>query len=358
MLIAIIAFIILSIVAGHIVFYRQPYMKQNSTSAATLTIIIPARNEAHNLPHLLHSLSKQTIEFDCIVVDDGSTDQTADIARQYGATVLSPPQETDWQGKSAACYLGAMQADSDLLLFLDADTWFEKSDALNILLSNYNGGLVSVQPYHQTRKPYEQLSVWFNLLTIIGLNIFTPVRSKHVSAFGPVVLCSKAHYQKTNGHSAIRHQLIEGFGLADIFYQAGLPVDAYLGKGIVNFRMYPDGIQSMGRGWAKHFATGAAATELWIMIGILYWMVGSMASLIFVIWGVAQNNLIFISALIVYSLYAWHFYTMSRRTGSFTMWTALCSSITFVYFLVIFTWSWFNTYILKKSKWKDRDINL
>ena len=70
-----------------------------------LSIIIPARNEAGNLPHLLHALKVQTLEpFEIIVVDDFSEDDTKVIAESYGVTVISNtslPQ--GWTGKNSGC---------------------------------------------------------------------------------------------------------------------------------------------------------------------------------------------------------------------------------------------------------------
>ncbi len=55
-----------------------------------LSIIIPARNEACNLPNLLHPLKIQTLEpFEIIVVDDFSEDETKEIAESYGVTVIT-----------------------------------------------------------------------------------------------------------------------------------------------------------------------------------------------------------------------------------------------------------------------------
>ena len=94
-------------------------------------MIIPARNEAHNLPRLLESLASQSVQpREVIVVDDGSTDDTAEIARRHGAEVLvSKPLPEGWRGKPWACHQGAEAASGDLLCFVDADTCFEVQTA-------------------------------------------------------------------------------------------------------------------------------------------------------------------------------------------------------------------------------------
>jgi len=343
--------VLVTMCAGSLVFYRKPYVKGQQTQIGSVTVIIPARDEAHNLPYLLTSLKQQDLPYECLVIDDGSIDETAVIARQFNATVLTPPKRADWQGKSAACYFGAEHAQSDYLLFLDADVTLDHPQALKNLLTCYDGGLMTVQPYHNTKKPYEQLSVWFNILTVVGQNVFTAIRNEETAAFGPVVLISKVHYFETDGHYGARTQLIEGFGLAMQFTQHRLPVTAFLGKGTSSFRMY-DSFKAMTKGWAKHFASGAAATKPWVMTLIVIWMLGSIVSLSLFIFSPQ------VFSLIIYLLYSLHFYMLSRRVGRFSLLTALFSSIAFVYFLFVFTRSFISTFIFKKVEWKGRNLNL
>ena len=105
----------------------------------TVSIIIPARNEEHNLPTLLRSLAAQSVKpHEIIVVDDGSTDRTAEVARQLGATVIaSQPLPDGWRGKTWACHQGAQAATGELLLFVDADTWFEPDGLARVLSAYY-----------------------------------------------------------------------------------------------------------------------------------------------------------------------------------------------------------------------------
>ena len=136
--------------------------KYQTVSTDQLSIIIPARNEEQNLPTLLDSITSQIVHpREIIVVDDSSTDRTAEIARKQGATVVvSQPLPDGWRGKTWACHQGAQAATGEKLLFLDADTWFEL-DGLTRILANYRGGASSVGPFHAVRRPYENLSLFF-----------------------------------------------------------------------------------------------------------------------------------------------------------------------------------------------------
>ncbi len=85
-----------------------------------ISIIVPVRNSAATLPACLDALAAQTLprdRYEIIVVDDGSTDNTADVARRPGVTCMSIPPA----GPAAARNRGAQLARGELLLFTDAD---------------------------------------------------------------------------------------------------------------------------------------------------------------------------------------------------------------------------------------------
>ena len=83
-----------------------------------LSIILPAKNEAEGLAKTLPALRHAYPDAEIIVVDDGSTDSTAQIAGELGAIVLSSPYS---MGNGAAIKRGSRAANGDLLVFMDAD---------------------------------------------------------------------------------------------------------------------------------------------------------------------------------------------------------------------------------------------
>ena len=87
-------------------------------SPPTLSIILPAKNEAEGLRGTLPALKLAYPEAEIIVVDDGSSDATAQVAAEHGARVLSSPYS---MGNGAAIKRGARAASGDILVFMDAD---------------------------------------------------------------------------------------------------------------------------------------------------------------------------------------------------------------------------------------------
>lgn len=79
-------FILIAIVCGRLVFFNPKFVSQkniNSVKKAPVSIIIPAKNEAGNLPCLINSILKQTAECEIIVVNDASDDNTSAVLKRY-----------------------------------------------------------------------------------------------------------------------------------------------------------------------------------------------------------------------------------------------------------------------------------
>lgn len=83
-----------------------------------LSIVIPAKNEAATVSMVVEAIKEQFPESEVIVVNDGSTDDTAELAKSAGATVINHPYS---KGNGASIKSGARAAGGDVIVFMDAD---------------------------------------------------------------------------------------------------------------------------------------------------------------------------------------------------------------------------------------------
>jgi 4,4'-diaponeurosporenoate glycosyltransferase len=311
-------------------------------STPLVSVIIPARNEEHNVPNLLRSLAAQPVKpHEIIVVDDGSTDRTAELARQLGASVMaSPPLAEGWRGKPWACHQGAQAATGDCFLFVDADTWFEP-DGLARILSGYTAGALSVGPYHAVRKAYEDLSFFFNFNMTVG--------TVPHGLFGQMLLVDRESYRRVDGHEAVKGRILENCFLAGRFHAAGIPVRSGTGRGVFSFRMYPHGLHELIDGWTKGFAAGAGQTPRGTLLLVVAWMIGLMFAPLG--WWVAGDGLCWGA---MYLLCAVQVGWFGRQIGAFQWFSALLYPLPLVFFFVVFARS-----VMRSGKavhWKGREI--
>ena len=339
-------------------------------ATASVSVVIPARNEEATLPALLESLRQLAVEVrQVVVVDDDSRDATASVARRGGADVVpAGVPEPGWTGKAWACHVGARATGGDLLLFLDADTVLAP-DALAGLLESHerHGGLISVQPFHHVVRPYEQLSAYFNAVSLMASAAFTQRRARQPMAFGPCLLTSRADYERACGHAAVRQEILDDVQLAVAYDRAGLPVRCAVGGRSIRMRSYPGGIRQLADGWTKNFASGASAAAPSAAVGAVLWVsahhavaVGAGLSVMEAItgWGpsLAHGHPLLWAAAWVAA--AWQLRSILRRIGSFGWWTWLLFPVPLLAFDLIFARSAALTVVRRQVRWRGREVDL
>ncbi|WP_175987269.1 glycosyltransferase family A protein [Bacillus sp. Marseille-Q1617] len=355
----------LAVVIGILVFWSLPVPGLTSKNAAglpLLSIIIPARNEEGRISPLLQSLQEQRFkQFEILVVDDDSSDNTVAVAERYGATVL----KNSGAGKSSACWLGAEHAKGSWLLFLDADTRFTSVNGISNLLHFYQAkgarGIVALQPFHTVKRLYEHLSVVFNIIVVVGMNLFTVwgARFKTAGSFGPCILCNRDDYFLSGGHLGIEGAIMDDLALGEAFLDKNLPVRCLGGKGIISLRMYPEGLGTLIEGWCKSFAVGSKSTHPVVMLMVIIWISGSLTTAgAFITSLVERDPATMILSGVLYILFTIQTAWFARRVGDFR-WTVFpFYPVLFLFFAGVYLYSFIRVNVFHSVKWKGRKFKV
>ena len=259
----------------NILIYREPGAGSCGDTGTCLppegvSVLIPARNEEGVIAASIESLlASRGIEIEIIVLDDCSTDRTAEIVRNIAmrdARVRlrsSPPLPGGWNGKQHACYALAQAARSNVLCFLDADVRLapEALAAMSGFLSRTGSDLVSGFPRQETATPLEWLLlplIHFVLLSYLPL---AGMRALTAPGFavgcGQFLMVRRDAYRKAGGHAEIRTTMHDGLLLPQLFRRHGLRTDIADLTHLATCRMYHNASQ-VWRGLSKNATEGMA----------------------------------------------------------------------------------------------------
>ena len=227
----------------------------------TVSVIVPARNEEASLAACLQSLVSQTgVSFEVIVVNDGSTDRTGEIAASFPAVRLidAEPLPAGWSGKTNAMLSGATQAQGQWLLFTDADTVHLPGSMARSLAEaiQRRAALLSYSPEQEVEGVLEKA-----VMPVIFAELAATYRPSRVSdpaspaaaANGQYLLISRQAYDAVGGHAAVAANLLEDVALARAVKQSGRRIFFRFGGDAVRTRMYR-GFAQLREGWTKNLA--------------------------------------------------------------------------------------------------------
>ncbi len=230
----------------------------------SLSVIIPARNEAQTIGTCLQSLVEQSYPADrlqVVVVNDGSVDDTKGVVARFAR---DHPQITlvdaghlpeGWLGKPHACWAGARRVQSEWLCFLDADTR-AGPDLLKAAMSTALRRKLDVLSLHPRQ---EMLGFWerllmpipfMSLMLLMDANAINDPRRKQAMANGQFILVQRAAYVAVGGHEAIKGEVLEDVRLAQLLKGAGFHLQLMGGEKFIRTRMY-SGLSMLWQGLAR-----------------------------------------------------------------------------------------------------------
>lgn len=261
-----------------------------------VSIVLPARNEATHIVACVQSLrASNWRNLEIIVVNDHSSDDTADLARSAAAgddrvkVIDAPDLPSGWFGKQWACHSGMQYATGSLLLFTDADTR-HAADLVPRLVharASRDAGLMSVAGTQEMVSFWEraiQPAVFAILLARFGgtIEIENAKNAADVIANGQCFMMTRAAYDKVGGHFAVRDTVAEDLMMAQRTHEAGLRVSLVIGTRQLSTRMY-DGFRSIVRGWMKNVYAGGRMAMRGGLIGRLLFPLALVGGPLFII---------------------------------------------------------------------------
>jgi hypothetical protein len=221
--------------------------------------IVPARDEAVRIGRLLASLDAQDhANLEVIVVDDGSTDGTADIARRHRCTVITgAPLPAGWLGKPWALHQGVTASTGDILWFVDADTWHAPAAARAIALQLCEVDALVLVGAQELKSAAERLLPPF--LWVMLLTLFSPERHEDprfpddAMGNGQCAAFTREAYLRGGGHEAVRDRVVEDLALARAVKRSGARSRFRVAPELTATRMY-EGWASAWSGFSKNAA--------------------------------------------------------------------------------------------------------
>lgn len=223
-----------------------------TTTSARVSVLLPVRDEAGRLPPCLAALlDQQGVDLEIIVLDDGSTDGTAELARQLSngdprvRVVAGRPLSPGWLGKPYACQQLADLASptSDVLVFLDADVVLAPHAVAATVALMEQTGLDLVSPYPRQEaagltRLVQPLLQW-SWLTFLPLRLAERSPRPSLSAAnGQLLAVRRSAYDRVGGHAAVRVEVVEDVALLRALKRSGGTGGVVDGTALASTRMY------------------------------------------------------------------------------------------------------------------------
>lgn len=259
--------------------YRAP--RVGVASGLRMAVLIPARDEERNIRACVDSvLASRGVEIEVLVLDDASTDRTAEIVREI---VIGDPRvrlvatqslPTGWNGKQRACWLLAQETSAPLLLFLDADVRIMPDTLARCSAEMHVSGvaLLSGFPRQITVGWMERLLlplIHFVLLGFLPMGrMRASTKAGYAAGCGQFFLVDRRSYFASGGHAAIRETRHDGLRLPQVFRRHGFRTDIVDLTYFAEVRMY-DSAGAVWMGLAKNATEGLGAPARIVPLTIL-----------------------------------------------------------------------------------------
>ncbi len=336
-------------------------------SGLVLSVVVPARNEEANLEPCLRSLLAQSEpgwmlgeHWELLVIDDGSSDRTAEIARGAAGVQLLParaPLPGGWTGKSNACWTGAEAARGRWLLFTDADTVHGAGSGSRSIVEaeRYGVAMLSYSPRQIAHGLLERA-----VMPLVFSELATAYPSAQVNdpgkriaiASGQFLLVRADAYRTLGGHAAVAASLVEDADLAFLAKRGQVGLRFRYAPEALEARMYGS-FGALWRGWTKNLAlliNNALPLALWRLLDVM------------LLWGLlalalrypTPFPLVRLAFWLLWLRTVWRIYRRAARSHFGPADLALSLLLGLPLFAALLYSSWYRTRVLRRVTWKGR----
>jgi len=330
-------------------------VKNNSaTITKTVSILIPMRNEEQNVIECINSVSAQEglKNFEIIVLDDHSEDQTADLLSKFMniSKLNGTNLPDDWLGKLWACQQLADASTGEYLVYIDADVRLSRNAVASAISKMGKWDFISPYPKQIAigfvQRLFQPLLQW-SWLASVPLFISQKLGIKSMAvANGQFLIIKRDAYFKSGGHQSIKSEVIDDIMLARQLLASGYSGGVAEASQVASCHMYKTAVELVN-GYRK---------SLWKAFGSIFGT--SVAILILFISGVAP----FIGAifgskigLISFGLIVLSRFISSIRTGTIPN-TALLHPLAIVFLIGLIIYSWIGK-LTNTLTWRDRKLS-
>ncbi len=267
---------------------RLPRSELNDTSRFLISILIPCRNEQDNIGKCLDSFLKQTYSnFEIIVLDDESDDDTGNILTQYMArhpnisVIQGKPLPEGWTGKNWACHQLYEASEGEVLLYCDADTTVDSTltnDALAELVKR-NLGFITIFPQRESTNLFDRC-VWsftrWVIASWVPLWLAYQTRTRIFAVgFGQFLMLRRTAYDEIGGYESLRANSLDDFEIARRIQSSGTQWRVYNGIGrlmTVSYQSTKDAVEGYGKSIFPALGSNAFVLLLsWLLLANLTW---------------------------------------------------------------------------------------
>jgi glycosyltransferase involved in cell wall biosynthesis len=355
---------------------REQDLNLTELSDLELSVVIPARNEQRSLPACLASLLAQSEpgfalgqQWELIIVNDDSTDDTRAIAAQAAAShkgviLLDAPSldlssNGGFTGKSNACWTGAQAARGRHLLFTDADTIHETNDISRSLreADRHNAVLLSYSPRQVVTGFWQHAVmplVFSELASVYPPKQVNDPARRLAAANGQFILVERDAYFSVGGHRAVGKNVLEDVALAHNIKRGPRIIRLRYAPEALSTRMYWNTAE-MIEGWTKNLALlfpKPITLALWRILDVLLFF-----GLPFVAFGLYwlqpwQRSVI----LLIWVRTLWRFYSRVARSN-FPAFDVAISILGIPFFVYLLLRSVMHHRVKRTVVWKGRNYN-